>query len=307
MIERRKLLIASAIAAAGTTMLPGKARAALPDLSKLKTRPSGPIEVVWKTPHGKPNGMDIDAEGMWIMDQGPENYISVVNPDSGKLIREFKAEGVLSASGVGVDANNVVWVGSTYSRFIVSVDGKTGKLIQKYSTPGAGQIYKTKDAVAGHRTPLKPAYPPAPPPPPNPNAPPRPTGRQGAGPQDAAALDGPAGTGAHCVLPKGNLLYVAVPPARMIYAIDKATWVVQDMFMTAGDRPHDFCWSDATKTKIWASDSNLNAFFLHDLATGQMSERIQLPDDSPIIHGAKIHNGYMYYCDDVGWMCRFKM
>ena len=125
-------------------------------------------------------------------------------------------------------------------------------------------------------------------------------------------MEGPAGTGAHCVLPKGDLLYVAVPPARMIYAIDKKSWIVQDMFFTAGDRPHDFTWANAEKTHIWASDSNMNAFFLQDVRTGEMTERVQLPANSPIIHGAKLilsgpGAGYMYYCDDVGWMCRFKM
>jgi hypothetical protein len=38
-----------------------------------------------------------------------------------------------------------------------------------------------------------------------------------------------------------------------------------------------------------------------------MSERLQLPSDSPVIHGAKLYNGYMYNCDDAGWMFRFRM
>jgi hypothetical protein len=119
--------------------------------------------------------------------------------------------------------------------------------------------------------------------------------------------EAPPGTGAHCILAKGPLLYVAVPPARAIFVIDKRTWDVIDEWQTAGNRPHDMSWADAARTKIWASDSNLNAFFLHDVATGQMSERLQLPSDSPVIHGAKIYNGYMYCCDDVGWMFRFRM
>ncbi len=84
-----------------------------------------------------------------------------------------------------------------------------------------------------------------------------------------------------------------MPPARAIFAIDKASWIVQDSFPTAGDRPHDMAWADADKTRLWCSDSNYNAFFLHDIATGRIVERVNLPAGSPIIHGAKLHGGYM--------------
>ena len=63
----------------------------------------------------------------------------------------------------------------------------------------------------------------------------------------------------------------------------------------------------ATKATIWSSDSNLNAFYLHDAATGVIKERMQLPDDSPVIHCAKLVGDQMYFCDDMGWMCRFKI
>ena len=61
------------------------------------------------------------------------------------------------------------------------------------------------------------------------------------------------------------------------------------------------------KKTIWSSDSNLNAFFHHDAVTGNIFERVQLPDDSPVIHGAKLVGDYMYACDDMGWMWRFKI
>ena len=41
--------------------------------------------------------------------------------------------------------------------------------------------------------------------------------------------------------------------------------------------------------------------------SGDCREKIQLPDDSPVIHGAKLINGYMYCCDDFGWIWRFKI
>ena len=274
MIDRRRIL-AMAASAPAIAAFPQLASAALPNLSGIRTRniASSAIEVIYKTPHTKPNGLDVTSEGMWIMDQGPENYASLINPQNGALIREYVCEGVRSASGIAVDGDTV-WVGSTYNR-----------------------------------TNLKPAYPEPPKPPPAPvaGAPISTGGRRGAGRQDDDAQAGPVGTGAHCILVKGNLLYVAVPPARMIFVIDKNTWVVQNLIQTAGSRPHDMAWTNDAKTHFWASDSDLNAFFLHDAITGQITERLQLPSDSPVIHGAKLWNGYMYNCDDAGWMFRFRM
>jgi hypothetical protein len=307
MIDRRRLL-AMAAAVPAVVSFPRGASAALPNLTGLRTRniASGAVEVIYKTPHTKPNGLDVTREGMWIMDQGPENYASLINPQNGSLIREYMCEGVRSASGIAIDGDTA-WIGSTYNRLIIAVDERTGKLKAKYSTPGAGQIYKVVSDVPGRRTNLKPAYPAPPPPPPVPGAPISTGGRQGAGRQNDDVQAGPAGTGAHCILVKGNLLYVAVPPARMIFVIDKTSWIVQNMIPTAGSRPHDMTWTNDAKTHFWASDSDLNAFFLHDAATGQITERLQLPTDSPVIHGAKLWNGYMYNCDDAGWMFRFRM
>jgi hypothetical protein len=41
--------------------------------------------------------------------------------------------------------------------------------------------------------------------------------------------------------------------------------------------------------------------------TGNVFERVQLPDDSPVIHGAKLVGDYMHFCDDMGWMARFRI
>lgn len=304
MIERRTFLGVAATLPA-LAAFPKLALAAThPDLSNVKKRTTGKVEVLYKTPHFGANGLELTSEGMWIIHQIEENYASLVDIKTGKLIREIQVEGIRSASGIAIDDDNVMWIGSTYNRLIVSADPKTGKAIAKYSTPGAGQIYKVKGDVEGSRTPLEPAYPrPAPPPA---SAPRSTGGRQGAGKQDMSVQEGPAGTGAHCILSKGNLLYVDVPPARMIYAIDKTSWEIQDMFPVAGNRPHDMTWADAGKTHLWCSDSNYNAFFLHDVATGRILEQVSLPAGSPIIHGAKLHDGYMYMCDDAGWMSRVR-
>jgi len=295
-LNRREILGGAAMLAT-IAALPRTAMAA-PDLGKVRTRTTGKVETIYKTPHYGPNGMWLSDEGMWIIHQIPGNHASLIDLDSGRLIREVQCEGVLSASGICIDEAGVMWIGSTYNRLIVACDASTGKAIAKYSTPGAGQIYSMKGDVRGQRTPLKPAYPPPPPPP-------RGTGgRRGAGLQELSAAEGPVGTGAHCLLPRNNLLYVDVPPARAIFAIDKASWQVQHSFPTAGDRPHDMAWADDARTRLWCSDSNYNAFFLHDIETGNILERVNLPEGSPIIHGAKLYKGYMYMCDDVGWMSR---
>jgi streptogramin lyase len=299
MLGRRHVLGGAALLAASVALPRGLSAMPAPDLSKVKTRTTGPVEaMIYKAPHYGPNGLWMAPEGMWIIHQIDENYATLIDVDTGKVLREIQCEGVFRSSGICIDDEGVMWIGSTYNRLIVACDAKTGKAIAKYSTPGAGQIYSQKGDIKGARTPLKPAWPPPPPA--------GPSGRRGAGKQDLTTTEGPVGTGAHCPLPKGNLLYIDVPPARAIFAIDKTTWEVQLSFPTAGDRPHDMAWANAEKTKLWCSDSNLNAFILHDATTGEILERVNLPAGSPIIHGAKLHNGYMYMCDDVGWMNRVR-
>ena len=40
---------------------------------------------------------------------------------------------------------------------------------------------------------------------------------------------------------------------------------------------------------------------------GEISERIQLDDNDPLPHGMTIWQGMMWYCDDVGIVCRLKL
>jgi len=297
----RRLIMNGGLAMALMAAVPRGALAGMPDVSKVKTRTTGKVEVLYKTPHYGPNGLWMSDEGMWIIHQIDENFATLIDIDTGKVKREIVCQGIVRASGICIDERGVMWIGSTYNRLIVACNATDGSVIAKYSTPGAGQIYSVKGDVKGTRTPLEPAYPqPAP-------TGPRPSGRRGAGQQEMTTTEGPAGTGAHCPLPKGNLIYVDVPPARAIFVIDRDTWQVQNYYPTAGDRPHDMAWADAAKTRLWCSDSNMNAFFLHDAETGQILERVNLPAGSPIAHGAKLHNGYMYMCDDVGWMSRVRI
>jgi sugar lactone lactonase YvrE len=273
--------------------------AGIPNLTAVKTRRAAKWEIAYKAPHSHPNGLCLTNEGMWVQDQGPESWMSLINPADGKLIREFRVD-FDKASGVCVDDENVMWVTSTYNRLIVSCSAVDGKTIAKHWTPGAGAIYRRKGDPPARSTTLKPAYP---------SEARAPGARRGQGlPYGQVALDAKeaaAGTGAHGIVYKDGLLYYANPPARAIFVIDRKTWEVQNSWPVPGNRPHDLMW-DADGKTLWNADSNLNAFFRFDSATGEILERVQLEDDSPVIHGAKIYQGYMLCCDDVGWMWRFK-
>jgi streptogramin lyase len=99
-------------------------------------------------------------------------------------------------------------------------------------------------------------------------------------------------------------LWVAVPPSRSVYRIDPRTWVVEQKWNTSGNRPHGIGWDGKW---LWVTDSNYNAFFKHDPATGEVAERIQLADSDPLPHGMTIWQGNLWYCDDVGLVCRLKL
>jgi hypothetical protein len=241
--------------------------------------------------------------------------VSLVAWSDGKLIREFRPD-IQAASGVTVDDKNVMWLSSTYSCMHVACSAQDGKTIAKYWTPGAGRIYQMAGDPPATRTTLKPAYPEgengaAPPPAARSggaqaNSGPGWTGAAGLsyGQLPLDAKNGLGGTGAHGIEYRNGLLYFAVPPARMLYVMDPRTWVVQDAWPLPGNRPHGVGWDGDT---LWVSDSNLRAFFRHDVKTGKMIERIQLTDTDPIVHGATVHDGYMWYCDDVGWIARFRL
>jgi sugar lactone lactonase YvrE len=275
--------------------------AALANQSGVKSRQVSKWEIVYKSPHAKPNDLDIGREGMWILDQGKENWVSLVNVSDGKVIREFKTD-INAASGVTVDENGVMWISSTHNSLIVSCSPQDGKTIAKYWTPGAGRIYQKKGDAPARTSKLKPAYP---------AESSKATAAGGTkkelpyGQLPLETQDGNGGTGAHGIVAKDGLLYFVVPPARFLVVMDPKTWIVQRTWPVPGNRTHGLTWDENRET-LWNADSNLNAFFRFDL-NGKILERIQLTDDSPVIHGATLHQGHMICCDDVGWIWRFKM
>lgn len=274
---------------------------ALPvDLNKIPARKFGKVEIVFKSPgdNPKPNGLQATPEGLWIIDQGAGNKAYLVDY-KGSVQRSFETETDRS-SGITFDGE-ALWIGSTYNREIVRADAHTGKAIERHFTPGAGIIYQMASDPKQRRSPL--AKPPAP----RPQTATKKTGTaKQVGGFDQGRIEGAAapGTGAHGQEWRDGKLWFAVPPSRCVYCIDPKSWVVQTKFNTAGNRPHGIGWEGKY---LWVADSNLNAFFKHDPETGDMVEKIQLADTDPLPHGMTIKDGYMWYCDDVGVVCRLRL
>jgi sugar lactone lactonase YvrE len=271
------------------------AGAARPDPAKIRSRMASNVQTVFRSPGDdpKPNGLQATDEGLWIIDQGAGNKAHLVSYE-GKVIRSFETE-TTQSSGITFDGE-ALWIGSTYSREIVKTDAQTGKAISRYFTPGAGIIYKMAGDPPQRSSPLA-----------KPAAAGRAQGSPGqvGGFQMGQVLGASAsGTGAHGQEWRDGKLWFAVPPSRSVYCIDPKTWIVQMKFDTAGNRPHGIGWEGIY---LWVADSNLNTFFKHDPATGEIVERIQLADSDPLPHGMTIRNGWMWYCDDVGVVCRLKL
>ena len=309
-MKRRDFIAAAAIAPAAA--LPGLAQparpACLPGYATIKSRAASKIEILYKTKHGQPNGLAIASTPgqMWVLDQGAGHWVTLTNIADGSMVREFQAD-VVGPSGL-VQDGETMWITSTHNSIIVHCD-LHGKTIAKYVTPGAGRIYEREDDPKPRSSPLKPAWPDMPR-----GIGPAQTGNVGnntgkglpPGQLPLDAEEGSGGTGAHAIILDGDYLIYACPPARAIFTINKKSWKVKSTWPVPGNRTHGMSWGK-TKATIWSSDSNLNAFFRHDAATGVIRERVQLPDDSPVIHCAKLVGDYMYACDDMGWIWRFKI
>lgn len=308
---RRSILAAAAVApalAAGT--LASKAQpvhpACLPGWSAIPVRNAGKVDILYKTKYGQPNGLAMaqTPEQMWVLDQGADHKICLIDIRSGNTLREFQAD-VVGPSGL-VQDGQTMWITSTHNSLIVHCD-LNGKTIAKYVTPGAGRIYEREDDPPARRSPLKPAWPDKPR-----GIGPAMTGNVGnntgkglpPGQLPLSAEEGSGGTGAHAILLDGDYLIYACPPARAIFTLNKKSWKVKACWPVPGNRTHGMSWGKDRGT-IWSSDSNLNCFFRHDAKTGTIHERVQLPSDSPVIHGAKLVGDHMYICDDMGWIARF--
>src|ERR1043166_4752376 len=216
------------------------ATAAAPiDVAAIKSRGTRKVEIVYKSPHTTPNGLQATRDGMWVADDRTvdgKNWISLVNYTDGKVIREFQVAGLNNPSGMTVDGQGTIWINSTHSGsgLIFNCSAEDGKILAKYNCPGWGIGYRLKGAPPAARSPLTPAYPP----PENANAQAgrggRGAGRGGAGllpgQMPLTATAGPVGEGGQGMEYRDGLLYFAVLPSRRVYVLDPKTWELQTMW-----------------------------------------------------------------------------
>jgi sugar lactone lactonase YvrE len=99
--------------------VPALASIAPRNLGEIKTRRTGKVETVFKSPGPQPNGLRAAEEGLWIMDQG-DNKACLASYSDGKVLREFKTDAD-RASGITFDGE-ALWIGSTYNREIELFD-----------------------------------------------------------------------------------------------------------------------------------------------------------------------------------------
>jgi sugar lactone lactonase YvrE len=336
MMRRREWLHAAAggavlVGARPWTADAGQAKTPAAPKPGYPTRPAGSIEILFKAPGQSANGMQCTDEGIWTIDVAgsrtstPGRCKVYLSSYEGKLLRELAPEGT-GPSGIGVDADNkTIWIGSTYSREIIRADAKTGETIEKHFTPGAGVIYRmTTDVPPRPDTYGRSVRPPAA----NSQragqaaAVTTAGGRAAGSPADGlgvgrggaiAGNPGPPapGTGAHGIQTQAGKLWMAVPPARMIYRMDPKTWMVEHMFPTVGYRPHGVGIETPDARQLWESDTNMGGFFKRDMVTGEVVDSIQLPEGSPFPHGMSVWKGYIYWSDDIGGgmapVCRTKI
>jgi len=315
----RTALTAGGVVAAGLPLgaLGRQARTPAAPKSGYKIRPAGKVEFLFTCPGNSSNGLECSPEGIWTIDpagsrgETPGRCKVYLSSYDGKLIRELSPEGT-GPSGIASDGKTL-WIASTYSREMIRVDANSGETISKHFTPGAGVIYRmTTDAEARPDMYAQKLRADA-------AAAAAGTGAEGGGGRgrggrgrggDGTGTPGPPapGTGGHGVEVREGKVWVAVPPGRMIYRIDPATWRVEHMFPSVGNRPHGIGFQG---NHLWESDTNLGGFFKRDLVTGEVVDAIQLADADPFPHGMSVKDDYIYWCDDVGNgkapLCRVKI
>jgi len=281
------------------------------DTAKVPVREVGKVEIAFKSPKPQPNGMQATQEGLWIIDQGADGNWAHLVDYNGKVIKGFPTETERS-SGITFDGE-ALWIGSTYGRETIKCDASTGKALAKYNSPGAGVIYAMAGDAPGRGSPV-----------PQEMRQPRPGqqargggrgqggggGRGGRGGRGAGPGSEPnpgatrLGTGAHGQEWRDGKLWYVSPPSRSAYRMNVEEWVVELQWPVVGNRPHGIGWEGRY---LWVADSNLNAFHKHDPDSGAVLEQIQLAENDPLPHGMTIWDGYLWYCDDVGLVCRLRM
>jgi outer membrane protein assembly factor BamB len=294
MITRRAFFsFAAAVPAAQVAGARNAAAADLRALASTPVRKVGKVEIAFKSPGPQPNGLQATKEGLWIIDQSAGSRVTLVDYADGKVLRSFDTDTV-RPSGITFDGE-ALWIGSTFSYENVRCNAATGAVIERKPTPGsimytmAGDPPQRRSPLAGGpMAQMRPAL-------------------DDAGQVPLARLTQVPSNrlqGAHGQEWRDGKLWTTSTSARTIYCIDAKTWTVEKKFPVPGNRPHGLAWEGRY---LWHGDSNLAAFFKYDVETGTIVEKIQLGDSDPVAHGLTIWNGTLWYCDDVGVVCRLKI
>lgn len=293
MVSRRSFLgfaagLPVAAATPAATQGPGAGRG-------VPVRKTGKVEVAFKSPTPRPNGLQATPEGLWIIDQGAGSRASLVRYSDGSVIRSFETDTV-RPSGITFDGT-ALWIGSTFSYENVRCDATTGAVLERRPTPGCTTYALAGDPPA-RRSPL------APPPAAATASAPRPATPPVPAPPRLTQAPHLRFQGAHGQEWREGRLWTTSTSSRSIYELDAATWTVQRVLSTPGPRPHGLAWEGRD---LWHNDGDLNAFFKYDLATNRIVETIQLADSDPLSHGLTIQGDTLWYCDDVGVICRMSL
>jgi sugar lactone lactonase YvrE len=302
MISRRAFLGFATAAPLSATIRADTAPCSPASLSGIPVRKCGKVEIAFKAPGPQPNGLQATKDGLWIIDQSAGSKAWLVDYADGRVIRSFDTDTV-RPSGITFDGE-ALWIGSTFSYENVRCSAETGAVLERRPTPGStnytmiGDPPNRPSPLAGG--PLAQRRPPA--------VPAAAASPAGAAPsQPLRRLTQTPSTqlqGAHGQEWRDGKLWTTSTSARTIYSLDAKTWVVEKRFQTPGNRPHGLAWEGRY---LWHGDSNLAAFFKFDIDTGAIVERIQLADADPVAHGLTIWSGTLWYCDDVGVVCKMKI
>jgi len=247
------------------------------------------VETVFDAPGAQPhpNGLQATPEGLWVYNQtGPPSRVYLLRYEDCKMLRSFETEAD-RGGGITFDGE-AIWISSSYACKILRVDAHTGKTLAAFDCPGIGVVDwpHPRTSPLAHRRPVA-AQSSVPPP------------KKGSGHRQK--------TGSHGMEWRDGKLWFVVPPAKTVYRVDPKTFEVEHTFPSAGDRPHGVGWAgNRWRRWFWCVDTNLNAIFKHDPATGEITEKIQRADRDPLPHGMTIWKGTMWYCDDIGVICRLK-
>ncbi len=293
MLTRRAFLgLATAVPVAGMQRA-ALAPAGAPALASVPVRRTAKPVIAFKSPGPQPNGLQATRDGLWIIDQADGSLAALVSYADGSVIRKFNTDTV-RPSGITFDGD-AIWIGSTFSYENIRCNAMTGEVLERHPTPGS-MTYAMVGDPPPRRSPLAGT----------PVQQQRPAVAGQGQPQLLRLTQAPSTRfqGAHGQEWRDGKLWTTSTSARSIFRIDPKTWVVEQRLQAPGPRPHGLAWEGRY---LWHGDSDYKAFFKFDPESGDIVEKIQLADDDPLPHGLTIWEGTLWYCDDIGVVCKMKI